>query len=315
MARTDNDTWDLASSVGATATMVAAARALASTGPDPLINDPYAGPLVRAAGIDFFTKLVEGKLKPQDLDGDSSVSVSQFANVMAARTRFFDDFFLDAVASATASGTATRAGVRQAVILASGLDARAYRLPWPAGTVVFEIDQPQVIESKSAALADLGAEPTADRRVVAIDLRLDWPAALRNAGFDPAQPTAWIAEGLLGYLPAEAQDRLLDQITALSAPGSRFAAEGVPSTSDVDEDEIRERMKENSDRWRAHGFDLDFGELIFLGDRAEVTSYLQGHGWTTTSISTNDLLVQHGLPPVDDDAAWFSEVVYVSAEK
>ena len=121
---------------------------------------------------------------------------------IAVRTRYFDDFFAEA----------TAAGIRQAVILASGLDTRAYRLDWPDGTVVYEIDQPQVIEFKTRTLADLGAAPSADRRTVGIDLRDDWPAALRAAGFDPTQPTAWIAEGLLVYLPPEAQDRLFDNI-------------------------------------------------------------------------------------------------------
>ena len=133
---------------------------------------------------------------------------------MAVRTKFFDDFFLQRRAAG---------GIRQAVILASGLDSRAYRLAWPAGTTVYEIDQPEVIEFKTRTLAELGAEPTAERRTVAMDLRYDWPSALIEAGFDPDQPTAWSAEGLLGYLPPEAQDRLLDTITELSAPGSRVA--------------------------------------------------------------------------------------------
>ena len=107
------------------------------------------------------------------------------------------------------------------VILASGLDSRGYRLAWPAGTVVYEMDQPPVIEFKTRVLAEHGAEPTAERRTVAVDLRHDWPAALKSAGFDPSQPTAFSAEGLLAYLPGDDQDRLLDDITALSAPGSR----------------------------------------------------------------------------------------------
>src|SRR6202000_933978 len=143
----------------------------------------------------------------------------------AVRTKFFDEFFLDA----------TNAGIRQAVILASGLDARAYRLPWPDGTMVYEIDQPQVIEFKSRALAELGAAPHSARKAVAVDLRDDWPSALLQAGFDPDQPSAWSAEGLLGYLPPEAQDRLLDTITALSAPGSRIATESKPNTQPGDE--------------------------------------------------------------------------------
>jgi methyltransferase (TIGR00027 family) len=307
MARTENDTWDLASSVGATATMVAAARAVASKQPDAVIDDPFAEPLVRAVGVEFFTKMASGEIDPAVLDGDAAGSpnmgLNAFSDGMAARTRFFDDFFTDA----------GDAGIRQAVILASGLDARAYRLSWPAGTVVFEIDQPQVIAFKTETLAGLGALPTADLRTVAIDLRDDWATALSDAGFDPTAPTAWIAEGLFGYLPPEAQDRLLDQITELSAPGSRIGAEGVPSHPEADEDELREKMQAVSDQWRAQGFDMDFSELVFLGERAEVTTYLQGHGWKTTSISAKDLLAKHGLRPIGDDAAAFGDVVYVSA--
>ncbi|GAB5897857.1 class I SAM-dependent methyltransferase [Mycolicibacterium mageritense] len=304
MARTADDTWDLASSVGATATMVAAARAMATNAADPVIDDPFAAPLVRAVGLDFFTKLVDDTFDVEALDEEAKTGLTRFANGMAARTRFFDDFFLDA----------GRAGIRQTVILASGLDSRAYRLPCPDGTVVYEIDQPEVIEFKTATLASLGAAPTTDRRAVAMDLRFDWPAALAEAGFDPAEPTAWIAEGLLGYLPPEAQDSLLDQITALSAPGSRLGVEGVPATEANDEESIRARMKDFTDRWRAHGLDIDLNELIFLGDRADVTTYLEGHDWRTTGISSNDLLVRTGLPPVEDEAHAAS-VMYISAEK
>ena len=127
MARTDNDSWDLASSVGATATGVAASRALASQGPKPLIDDPFAEPLVRAVGIDAFLRLLTNEPPVDGDDGDPVSTRQQLAEQIAVRTRFFDDFFTDASA----------AGVRQAVILASGLDTRAYRLPWPAGTVVY----------------------------------------------------------------------------------------------------------------------------------------------------------------------------------
>src|ERR1700757_122839 len=182
MPRTDNDTWDLATSVGATATMVAAARAIASKADNPLIDDRFAEPLVRAVGVDFLTRLATGELDAADVDDDEAPwKLEHMPVAMAVRTRFFDSFFHDA----------TRAGIRQAVILASGLDARAYRLEWPAGMTVFEVDQPQVIAFKTTTLADLGAEPTADRRAVAIDLRNDWPAALIEAGFDPHQPPTW----------------------------------------------------------------------------------------------------------------------------
>ena len=185
--RYEGDTWDLASSVGATATMVAAARAVATRADRPLINDQFAEPLVKAVGVELLTGLATGEVNPDDLndvhDGatGSAGAMSRMADNMAVRTKFFDEFFLEA----------TEAGIKQVVILASGLDARAYRLAWPTGTVVYEVDQPQVIEFKTRTLADLGAAPTADRRVVAVDLRDDWPTALRSAGFDPALPTAW----------------------------------------------------------------------------------------------------------------------------
>ena len=308
MPRTENDTWDLASSVGATATMVAAARAVATKADNPVIDDPYAEPLVRAVGVDFFTKIASGELTAADLDandsGRSPVGMSRFADGMAARSRFFDDFFAAACA----------AGIRQAVILASGLDARGYRLSWPQDLTLFEIDQPEVITFKKTTLAQLGAAPTVDLKTVAIDLRGDWPAALAAAGFDASAPTAWIAEGLLGYLPPDAQDRLLDTIGELSAPGSRLAVEAVPSHDVADQDELRERMKESTDQWRSHGFDLDFSELVFLGERAEVPAYLRERGWSVEATPTNDLLRRYGLEPLDSDEG-FADVVYVDATR
>ncbi|MGZ4514626.1 MAG: class I SAM-dependent methyltransferase [Mycobacterium sp.] len=306
--RYEGDTWDLASSVGVTATMVAAARAVATRAERPLINDPFAEPLVRAVGVDLLTRLATGEVNPDELndahDGatGSAGAMSRMADNMAVRTKFFDEFFLEA----------TRAGIKQAVILASGLDARAYRLAWPVGTVVYEVDQPQVIDFKSRTLADLGRVPSADRRVVAVDLRDDWPTALRAAGFDPAQPTAWSAEGLLGYLPPEAQDRLLDTITELSAPGSRLAVESAPNPEPGDEDKMKERMQHISERWRAHGFDLDMAGLVYFGDRNEAAPYLGDRGWALNGVSIRELFSANGLPPLEDDDIRMGEMLYVS---
>ena len=279
---------------------------------------------MRAVGVDFFTRLATGELLAEDLDADNaSVGMQRMTDNMAVRTKFFDEFFLTATgggnpADATGGGNpadATASGVRQAVILASGLDARAYRLQWPAGTTVYEIDQPEVIEFKSTTLAEFGAEPTADRRTVAMDLRYDWPSALIAAGFDPSQPTAWSAEGLLGYLPPEAQDRLLDTITELSAVGSWVAVESVPTIDPAEHEKAVERMQEASERWRSHGFDLDFANLVYLGDRNEPAGYLEDHGWQLTRQSVAELLAANGLPPLDEDdeeVANFGELQYVS---
>jgi len=289
MTRTDNDTWDLASSVGATATLVAAARAAASKQADPLIDDPYAEPLVRAVGVDFFIKMADSAIPV--VDDEISTGMSRMTDNVAVRTKFFDEFFL----------AATGAGIRQVVILASGLDSRGYRLGWPDGTVVYEIDQPEVIAFKSETLAELGATATCDRRSVAMDLRNDWASALQQAGFDPTAPTAWSAEGLLGYLPPGAQDRLLDTITELSAPGSRVAIDCAPPSDPAQEEQSRERMKAFSDHWREQGFHLDFAELVYIGERNEPTAYLNGHGWQVFGTPINDLLTDNGCAPFDDD--------------
>src|ERR1700732_1211071 len=201
MARTDDDTWDLASSVGATATMVAAARAQATNDPKPLINDPFARPLVEAVGIDLLTRMVRGEVTLAELDDEQTRGVRRMKDNMAARTKFFDEFFLTATGGGNSAEAAASGNIRQAVILAAGLDARAYRLPWPAGTVVYEIDQPDVIAFKTTTLTGLGAEPIADRRTVAIDLRQDWPGAVRSVGFGPGSATARTAGGVRGHVP------------------------------------------------------------------------------------------------------------------
>jgi methyltransferase (TIGR00027 family) len=307
MARTDNDTWDLATSVGATATGVAVGRALASRGTDPLINDPFAEPLVRAVGVDFFTRLASGELNPAEVDDKAEFGMQRMRDMMAVRTRFFDDFFIEA----------TNAGIRQAVILASGLDARAYRLPWPTGTTVYEIDQPQVIEFKTATLTELGAAPTAELRAVAIDLRHDWASGLRAAGLDPSKPTAWSAEGLLPFLPPDAQDALLDNITVLSAAGSRLATENLPDAS-RSVPMMADRMREATDRWREHGFDVEMTDLWYAGDRNDVVEYLNAHGWAATATPVTELTAAQGLSihtQDDQEEATFASLGYVTATR
>lgn len=302
MARTDGDSWDLASSVGATATMVAAGRAIASRDSHGLIDDPFAAPLVRAVGIEVFTKMVDGELSLEaltQLAPEAAERARSNIDEMAVRTRFFDDFF----------GAAGKSGIRQAVILASGLDSRAYRLPWPEGTVVYEIDQPEVIEFKTRTLAGLGADPTAQRRTVPIDLREDWPAALRAAGFDPAAPTAWCAEGLLIYLPPEAQDRLFDNIAALSAPGSTVATEFVPGLKDFDP----EKARAATSMFSQIGLNMDMPSLIYHGERHSAADYLSAKGWQMTGVARSELFVRHGLPvPAHDENDPMGEIVYIS---
>jgi methyltransferase (TIGR00027 family) len=283
MARTEGDTWDLANSVGATATMVAAARAAATRRSQPVITDEFAEPLVRAVGLDVFTRLAAGEL--EDHDVEQGIGFPRMVDTFAARARYFDDYFADA----------TAAGLRQVVIVASGLDARPYRLPWPDGTTVYELDQPEVIEFKTATLSKIGAAPAAEHRAVGIDLREDWPAALRAAGFDTARPTAWLAEGvLIGFLPPEAEVRLLDNVISLSAPGSRFCAD-FGSLNDGSQ-ESQEQARITAEGWRRQGLDLDIAALTYPGEHTDVAAHLEARGWETTTSRLTDLFAAAGLP-------------------
>ena len=304
--RTHDDTWDIKTSVGSTAVMVAAARAVETERSDALIRDPYAKLLVTNAGA---AVLWEAMLDPavvarvEAIDAESAAQLEHMSSYQAVRTNFFDTYFADAVA----------AGIRQVVILASGLDSRAYRLDWPAGTTVYEIDQPQVLEYKSATLAEHGVTPSADRRAVAIDLRQDWPAALRAAGFDATAPTAWLAEGLLMYLPAEAQDRLFTLIGELSPPGSRVSAETAPAHAEERRQQMRERMLKVADELGLEET-VDVGELMYRDDhRADVADWLNNHGWRARAQRSTDEMRRVGRwvenVPLADDKDAFSDFV------
>ncbi|MDH6242472.1 class I SAM-dependent methyltransferase [Mycobacterium sp. OTB74] len=295
MQRPKNDNWNLATSVGATATMVAAGRARATRADNALIDDPYAEPLVRAVGIDFFTRWATGELSAADVDVPGAPwGMQLMTDILTARTRYFDDFL----------STATASGIEQVVILASGLDVRGYRMSWPTGTVIYEIDLPDVLSFKDRAMADLGVIPTAEVRHVPIDLRDDWPAALRAAGFDPARQSVWIAEGLMPFLPSDAQDRMLDQIGALAVAGSRLATEVSPTADDSADENgsqpVADRMSALAARWRDNGLDIEFGALGYPGPRNDVVDYLDARGWQSTPTPLRQLLIDAGLPELPD---------------
>ena len=282
--RTPGDSWDITESVGATALGVAAARAAETAQPDPLIRDPFAYLLVCSAGP-AWAELAGGS-SPWYGDDDRGRLIDEMSrSYQAVRTHFFDEFF----------GAASRDGVRQVVILAAGLDSRAYRLDWPAGTVVFEIDQPKVLAYKGATLDGHGAVPKATRHAVGVDLRDNWPAALIDAGFDPRQPTAWLAEGLLPYLPADAQDRLFETVTRLSVPGSRVAVEAF-ATHTSQTDEQRAVWRERTERLRRQlGLNDDFEALIYQEpDRADATDWLVDHGWQVYAVDSHDEMARLG---------------------
>ncbi|MCX2712966.1 class I SAM-dependent methyltransferase [Mycolicibacterium sp. J2] len=316
--RTHDDTWDIATSVGTTAVMVAAARAAETEAENPLIRDPYARMLVDGTGAGVWNFMLDREFvaKAADIDAEAAAIFAHMGSYQAVRTKFFDEFFLAAVGDGN-SAPAADAGIRQVVILASGLDSRAYRLDWPAGTTVFEIDQPKVLEYKAAVLAEHGVAPSARRHEVPVDLRHDWPKALVQAGFQVSEPTAWLAEGLLMYLPADAQDRLFAQVTELSAAGSRVAAETAPSQAQ----ERRAEMKARFDAIREKfGMDdgLDVAELMYNDpDRADVAVWLADHGWDSAAVKSADEMRRLGrwaLPsgpdtPGDDAFSYFVTAV------
>jgi methyltransferase (TIGR00027 family) len=303
--RSHDDTWDIATSVGSTAVMVAAARASETDSADPLIRDPYARLLVQGAGTGMWENILDDSMAERlaNADPEAAVIFAHMRNYQAVRTHFFDAFFADAVA----------AGVRQVVILASGLDSRAYRLDWPAGTHVYEIDQPLVLEYKANTLAAHDVQPTAERHEIPVDLRQDWPAALKEHGFDPSQPTAWLAEGLLMYLPADAQDRLFELITELSAPGSRVSAEAVGHHSEERRAEVRVRFEKFADQLGIERA-IDVQNLTYNDpDRADVTDWLNAHGWHASGQPSTDEMRRLGrwveVPMADDPDAFATFIV------
>jgi methyltransferase (TIGR00027 family) len=293
MARADNDSWDIATSVGATAVMVAMARAAETRSDHALIRDEFAEPLVSTPALaevrERIASLWRRPDEPEDPAAGLAMDFQQMIDYQAVRTHFFDEYF----------AAAAEAGIRQHVILAAGLDSRAYRLNWPAGTVVYEIDLPAVLEYKSTTLDGLGAAPATTRREVAVDLRGDWPAALRAAGFDPAVPTAWLAEGLLPFLPGQAQEAMFNAIDGLSAAGSRIAVE-VFGVDEASRQEVEEQWRLRRAERELRGEDVLFDPLELWyddSDRPECAEWFTAHGWTTRSVDSRDEFERVGRPP------------------
>jgi methyltransferase (TIGR00027 family) len=277
--RSEGDSWDITTSVGSTALFVATARALEAQKPEPLVVDPYAEVFCRAVGGPAADVLdgndPEHPLKTADFG-------QHFVNFQAARTKYFDEYF----------GRAAAAGVRQVVILAAGLDSRAYRLDWPAATTIFELDRPEVLDFKREVLGGHGVQPRAERREIAVDLREDWPQALRASGFDTAKPSAWIAEGLLIYLPATAQEQLFTGVDGLAGHGSHVAVEdGAPMTPDEFEAAVEEERAA-----AAEGDRRLFFRLVYNERHAPATEWFGERGWTAIGTPLADYLREVGRP-------------------
>jgi methyltransferase (TIGR00027 family) len=310
--RTDDDSWEITESVGATALGVAAARAADTESRDPLINDPFARVFLDTVGEGPWDWFGAPKLPDEVVEAEPELPLrmQSMVDFFASRTKFFDTFFLDAA----------DAGIRQMVILAAGLDARSWRLPWPDGVTVYELDQPRVLDFKTSTLHAHGAEPACHRVDVPVDLRQDWPKVLQQTGFDASAPSAWSAEGLLMYLPATAQDLLFDRIQGLTAPGSRIAVEGlVPNFGDQ---EALAQRRERMERVRALMAKADpqrevprNDELWYFEDRQDVGEWLRRHGWQATVTPSPELLAGYGRPipsHLDDGGP---QALFVSAQR
>jgi methyltransferase (TIGR00027 family) len=277
--RTHDDNWDITTTVGATALLVATARALEAQKPDPLAVDSFAELFCRTVGGPS-ADVLDGTLPDHPLK--SPDWGQHFVNFQGARTRFFDDYFR----------RAADAGVRQVVILAAGLDSRAYRLSWPEATTIFELDRPQVLDFKREVLAEQGATANAERREIAVDLREDWPRALRDSGFDPSEPSAWIAEGLLIYLPVAAREQLFTGIDALASSGSHVAVEeSAALPADVFQAAVAgERAA------AAEGDERLFFQLIYNEQHDPAQYWFDQHGWTAVPTPLADYLREVGRP-------------------
>lgn len=259
-----------------TAVGVARVRAAESRREDRLFSDPYAKAFVRAA---TGARSQAEHAAPRERTAGGAALAAR----IVLRTRFFDDYLL----------RATAAGCRQVVLLAAGLDTRAFRLAWPEGTRVFELDLPPVVAFKERVLREEGAVPTCERSVLTADLREDWGAALRSAGFDPSARTAWLVEGLLVYLEADRAQALLSTLTELSSAGSLLSlTEGRAPGRLIAENGADERFRALTDLWKGG-----------LGEPA--TEWLPRHGWQVTVHGRDELEQAYGRPAPDPRSEGF----------
>ncbi|MFD9794182.1 SAM-dependent methyltransferase [Streptomyces sp. NPDC059070] len=261
--------------VGQTALVVAWMRQMESQRPDALFQDPFADVVLRVIAEDrSFTEVSQMVTR-------ASSSTREYPAYFAVRTRFFDDELRSAMGS----------GIRQVVTLAAGVDGRTVRLDCPPGTRWYELDLPDMTAFKDALIAHSGLAPACERRGVAGDLTADWSRALREAGFDPARPTAWLVEGLLMYLSDEVGDALLTELSALSAPGSRIMLEQLETAMLGEEGRpSRDRLASQGARW--------------LSARDDLRPWLAGHGWAAEVYSGADPRIGHGRTVSRLPACW-----------
>ncbi|MER6698610.1 class I SAM-dependent methyltransferase [Streptomyces fimicarius] len=271
----------VAGGVGVTALLVAAARAIETHRPDSLARDAYAEHFVRAAPAS-----TGWPVHPREVpDGDTNPLWGRFARYFGLRTRVLDDFLLRSAHAGNA---------RQVVLLGAGLDSRAFRLDWPPGCVVFEVDREEVLAFKHQVLGGLSAVSKAARVPVPMDLRDDWAGALPGAGFDPAAPSIWLVEGLLFYLPPAAETYLIDTVDGLSAAGSALAFEVK-----LEKDLLAYRDSPLYTATRQQ-IGIDLLDLFDREPRPDSAGRLTDHGWSTSVRTPFDFTRLHGRGPLPE---------------
>ncbi|OKH39775.1 hypothetical protein NIES2119_05890 [[Phormidium ambiguum] IAM M-71] len=238
-----------------TALIVAAKRAIEHQRSDRLFDDPFADKLA----ADEIPVLLE---RWQKLGDNLTQIKAKRTRFIAVRTRFYDDFLMSAQLLSS-----------QVVILGAGMDARAFRLPWCKGTRVYEVDRSEVLDYKNSILQDVPAKCI--RSVIKADLTDNWSESLLSQGFSVTNPSIWLLEGVLMYLPEIAVLKLLQTISELSVDGSFLAADFV-SVKSV---EIGEKARE-SDRGRV------LRHWQFGSDRPE--NLLQNYGWDATVVQPGE---------------------------
>jgi len=268
--------------VGKTALGVASVRARETRRTDRLFDDPYAQAFL-AAAPEAFTEERAVLEQGEGAAGLAAVGAAFFLHGII-RTRFFDDYLLQATAG----------GCRQVVLLAAGLDTRAFRLTWPPGLRLFELDLPDVLAFKEHVLAGQGALPRCGRTILPIDLQAEWPAALTTAGFDPTAPTAWLAEGLLIYLTAHDATQLLARVDELSADRSQLSFEHgtIADSPLLAQAHAVPAMDQYTQLWKGG-----------LGPAAP--DWLTRHGWQVQTHDSADLATSYGRTAPDQGSGGF----------
>ncbi|WP_216893585.1 SAM-dependent methyltransferase [Nocardia alni] len=283
--RSDTDNWDITTSVGSTALFVAAARALAGRQQDPLAVDRLADGFLRAAGGEW-AQLIDEPDRVRDHPLLSPDFGLPFQDHIAARTRYFDAYMRDA----------REHGIRQVVILAAGLDTRAYRLSCLEGATVYELDRAPVLEFKRDTLGAAGITPLADRHEVAVDLREEWLEALRDSGFDASLATAWLLEGLLIYVTPEAQDRLFATIASAGVRHSRVAVEQMMPLPREVYQELTTPEEVDGEVAETQG---DWARMIYNDPRSDAAQWFSDNGWYAERVELLDYLRAQGRAAPD----------------